>query len=531
MMQPELTAIDEFAAGLAVTPPLAHVGVPALTQLDPAQPANFYDRVPFERPGQATETALIEPDSGRLCTYGELAFKTARASGFLARRRLGRGAVVAAIVHDGIDATALMLACFRQGAVFAPLNYMLAPAAIARMVDQIAPDLLVLSAATESLVDVSHAPALHRQRLEIIVEAAQSVPDAGPASLSPDTPAVILFSSGSTGSPKPVVHTHGDLIHTNLNYVPNVIGLRAGERIFSPSRMFFAYGLNAVLFALFAGNSCVLASHPSKRLSVFHLLREYRVNVFFSVPTVFKFMLQDVDAGGGGLPDLRLCVSAGESLPAALHAAIRLRLGTEILDGIGTTEVLSTFISNRIGDRSGTGTVVPGFEVKLVGEDRAMCRAGEVGTLWVRGLTVARGYLDDAPRTAAGFEDGWYNTNDMFWMDEAQHFHYFGRCNDVVKINGCWFSPCVIEEALHEHPQVQECEISFVPDELGLLRPHASVVLRDAGSESDALWSELRQFARERLGATLYPHFFARVDRLLRTSSGKLIRKRGSGKA
>jgi acyl-coenzyme A synthetase/AMP-(fatty) acid ligase len=523
--------MDKPAGDPAVAPRLAYVGTPALAKVDSAQPANFYDCVPFDRPGQATELALIEPDSGQRCTYGELACRAGRARGFLASRGLGRGTVVAAVVHDGIDAIALMLACFRQGAVFAPLNYTLAPAAIERMVDQIQPDLLVLSAATESLVDVSHAPALPRERLQVIVEATQPVPDPEPASLRPDAPAVILFSSGSTGSPKPVVHTHGDLIHTNLNYVPAVIDLRAGERIFSPSRMFFAYGLNAVLFALFAGNSCVLASHPNKRLSVFQLLREHRVNVFFSVPTVFKFMLQEFDADGGRLPDLRLCVSAGESLPAVLHAAIRLRLGIDILDGIGTTEVLSTFISNRIGDGGGTGTVVPGFEVKLVGEDRAICRAGEIGTLWVRGLTVAHGYLDDPSRTAAGFEDGWYNTNDMFWMDEDQHFHYFGRCNDVVKINGCWFSPCVIEEALHEHPRVQECEISFVPDELGLLRPHASVVLRDPATESDALWSELRQFAKERLGATLYPHFFVRADRLLRTSSGKLIRKRWSGKA
>lgn len=518
-MYTELSAIAPVASAQALAPILAHVAVPPLARLDPDLPVNFCRHVPLSSPAHADQVCLIEPDSGRSVSYADLHERVRRARGFLARQGVQAGAVVAVLAEDSIDVAAVMLACFWSGAVFAPLNYTLAPAAIERMVEQVAPSLLLFDPA----VAPQYAEGAARHRLAVCLDTAPA-PVAEPAALHVDALAVILFSSGSTGSPKPVPHSHGDLIHTNLNYVPAVLGLRPGERIFSPSRMFFAYGLNAVLFALFAGNSCVLAGHPSRRLQIIELLRTYEVNIFFSVPTVFKFMLQDAGAGRCALPALRLCVSAGEALPPALHASIRARLGIEVLDGIGTTEVLSTFISNRIGDApGGTGAVVPGFEVKLVGQDGTPCRSGEIGTLWVRGLTVAPGYLDSA---ADGFQDGWYNSKDMFTMDGGQRFHYFGRGNDVVKINGCWFSPHVIEQVLQEHAGVRECEIVFLADELGLMRPHANIVLNDPQAGADALWSELRQLSKTRLGEQMYPHFFRQVDSLPRTSSGKLLRGR-----
>ena len=198
--------------------------------------------------------------------------------------------------------------------------------------------------------------------------------------------------------------------------------------------MFFGYGLNSVVFALFAAGTAVLLGAPPRAKTVLEALERYQVNVLFSVPTILKLMFAAWPDTGLQLPHLRLCISAGETLPASLYALALDRFGVEIIDGIGTTEVLSTFISTRQGESRAncTGLVVPGFEVRLVNEQGDTCVVGESGSLWVRGNSLTEGIYGDPVLTRQVFNDGWFNTKDMFYMDAGGQFHYVGRANDVL---------------------------------------------------------------------------------------------------
>jgi acyl-coenzyme A synthetase/AMP-(fatty) acid ligase len=336
----------------------------------------------------------------------------------------------------------------------------------------------------------------------------------------------MLFTSGSTGRPKAVLHSHADFIACSLNYGRSVLELGAADCLYTPSRLFFAYGLNNLMLSLLAGASHVLAVPLAAGRDAGEVIEAHGVSVFMAVPAVYKLVLARATRPLGA-PALRLCVSAGERLPARLHRQARAHFGAEVLDGIGCTEALSTFVSSRPGRSlpGCTGTVVPGFELRLLDERGEPCRVGAVGVLWVRGNTLAKRYASGEAGDA--FVDGWFDTQDLFFADAAGRLHNVGRAGSVIKINACWFSPDTLEATLQRHPAVRDCAVCVVPDDYGMPRPKAFVVVDDERVPDQApelLWRELRELSRQALGKDHYPHLFARVASLPRTASGKLLR-------
>ncbi|RKG70115.1 hypothetical protein D7V80_06625 [Corallococcus sp. CA054B] len=477
-----------------------------------------------------SSSRLIEPRSGRSVTYAELR----RLASAYARRFKGlglrQGEVVALAAPDGIPTVAVMLGCFLGGWIFAPLNHTASVANFEAMLNAANPRLVLHAASTVE----RHLTALSTLRCEEL--ASFLSPDAlddgaGEVSLvpvSPEAPAVMLFTSGSTGVPKAVLHSHADFIICSRNYAPYVVEFGPDDRVYTPSPTFFAYGLNNLLLSLNAGATHVIAAPRDGGVGVEEVLARHEVTVLFAVPAIYKLLLSKSDHSPR-FPKLRVCISAGEKLPWKLYREARSFFGVNMLDGIGCTEAVSTFVSNRESEVAPgcTGVVVPGFEVKLVNPRGEPCRVGEVGVLWVRGGALARGYVNAPALTETQFVDGWFNTQDMFFMDAEYRLYNVGRAGSVIKINSCWFSPEMMESVLQTHPRVKECAVCVVHDDYGLPRPKAFIVTGEqehSTSELERLWSELRALAKEKLGKDHYPHLFATLQTLPRTSSGKLMR-------
>lgn len=476
--------------------------------------------------GRDKATALIQAE--RQVTYGELAVVVARASALLSEAGATRGDSVAVISHDTIDAVALFVAALRQGIATAFINPFLETSDALALVRRVDPRVVFHSRDLEGdYGQALGATAIPAQELEPAVAAGEAGALPPCATLRAGTPAVCLFSSGSTGHPKAVQHSHRDLINTNRNYVPTVLDLNASDITFSGSRSFFAYGLNSIQFALYAGATAMLAPPRPIPERLFELIERWRPTVFFGVPTVFLLMLER-QRRSYDLSSLRRVVSAGEPLPADLFDAWQARFGQDIIDGIGCTESLSTYISNTPDTLrlDSSGRIMPGFDVRLLDADGEDCGDGQIGTMWLRGNTLTRGYSDDAAVTGRAFRDGWFCTNDMFRRDGDGWFHYMGRANDMLKVGGCWVSPAAVESVVRAHPAVSECAVVMRSTMGMLLRPVAYVVAGEGARCGDVLAREIRDHARRCLPPQQYPHFIEFIDRLPKTASGKLQRFR-----
>ncbi|MCX4030122.1 AMP-binding protein [Endozoicomonas sp. SM1973] len=479
---------------------------------------------------EGRNSALIDPNTGDQLSYEGLREKVKSCARKFDEYRLKEGNIVALAAIDSIESVVIMLACFWRGLVFCPINYTASTENIGKMLEAAAPSIMICDVETIALKLPTLFDGL-TVTLDSVVACDSGEADVGvaetPALLPREHPAVVLFTSGATGSPKALIHEHKDFILCNMNYTHTVVGLELGECVYTPSRIFFAYGLNSIVVSLFSGAVHVIAAPLAKGKSYIEILKQFSVNIFFTVPTVLKMMLQQHVIEHCDCPALRLCISAGEALPEALYMEAKQMLATDVLDGIGTTEVLSTFISNRDGySRPGSsGQLVPGFSVKLINSDGSACQVGEVGSLWVKGNTLTKGYINDAKSVnAESFSDGWFNTKDLYYVDAEGFYYHIGRTGTTLKINGCWFSPQTLEQVLTKHPKVKESAVWFNKDEFGLTRPSALIVLAEEVSDLMPLWRELKEFARDKLGKAHYPHLFRSVDSLPRTSSGKLIR-------
>lgn len=509
------------ASGRAAAPAdLAWAAAPAIEDAG-SDVSNVWDLV-FGDEGRLDAVAVIDPSTGDTATYAELRAAALCRAGWLATHKVVEGDVVASAMKDGIACVEVLLACLRLGAIFAPLNVTLPDQALAGMLRLLKPQLLL--ADPETAVE---RPGLVRHHDAHVIEPATGQQNAGddlPAvarQVARDFAAVILFTSGSTGVPKSVVHSHGDLANCARNYAKVVLALTGEDVVYSPSRVFFSYGLNNMVMSLCTGAAFVTATPLADAAAILDVLDRWLVSVLMTVPVVYKRLL-DAATGRERPGALRCMVSAGETLPPALYWRLRDAFGNEVLDGIGTTEVLSTFVSNRPGDATGgcTGRVVSGFEIALVDEDGNICAIGQAGSLHVRGNTVATGYRHGA----TGFVEAGFDTRDMFFMDALGRLHYLGRANSIVKINGCWFSAEALEQALQTHAGVRECAVAFEPDEFDLPRPRAYIVLADGIEAGRETWDALRRHSRERQGKDHYPHLFTAVRELPRTASGKLMR-------
>ena len=343
-----------------------------------------------------------------------------------------------------------------------------------------------------------------------------------------------LYSSGTTGTPKGAVHRHRDMVVTSEHYGVGTLGLGEDDVCFSAAKLFFAYGLgNAMSFPLWVGATSVLLAGAPSPDSTFEVIETHKPSVFYGVPTLYAAQLKALEARGAvsrDLGSLRVCVSAGEALPAALYRRWKARVGVDILDGIGSTEALHIFISNRPGDvKPGTsGRVVPGYRARIVGDDGAEVKPGDSGRLLIAGDSLARLYWNNPKKTAATMLGDWLDTGDTYIQEADGTYLYCGRNDDMMKVGGIWCSPFEIEAKLIEHPKVLEAAVVGRADDAELIKPEAFVVLDDPAdgdpATATATAEELLRHCKQGLAKYKYPRWFNFVDALPKTATGKIQR-------
>lgn len=348
-----------------------------------------------------------------------------------------------------------------------------------------------------------------------------------PQPTQPNDLAYMLYTSGSTGRPKGVPHRHPDLSAAAEHYAVQVLGMREADTVFSASKLYFAYGLgNSLAFPLYVGATAVLHAENPMPAQLLSLIIQHEPTLFFAVPTVYGQIIRSVSQDHLALP-MRLCISAGEALPAAYGEEWQRLTGLELLDGIGSTELTHIFIANRPGHaRPGSaGQPVPGYAVRLVDDDDRVVPAGAAGHLQVRGPGSAPYYWNRPEKTAATMlADGFIRTGDVFLEQDGCYVHK-GRSDDMLKVGGQWISPIQLEEVLRTHPAVADCAVAACRVG-GLERPAAHLVLQSGKAPGLPLEQELRQFMAARLPDCMCPQLYRFVDDLPRTPTGKVQRFR-----
>jgi benzoate-CoA ligase len=336
-----------------------------------------------------------------------------------------------------------------------------------------------------------------------------------------------LYSSGSTGTPKGVVHVQTSMIRTAELYAQPILGIQESDLVFSAAKLFFAYGLgNALSFPLSVGATTVLLGERPTPQAVCRILREDRPTIFYGVPTLYTALLSSPDLPKREELNLRLCTSAGEALPPEVGRRWLDHTGVDILDGLGSTEMLHIFLSNRPGDvRYGsTGKPVPGYDVRLVDEEGKPVTKGEIGELQVSGPTGAAYYWNNRDKSRNTFLGPWTRSGDKYTESDDGYFVYSGRNDDMLKVSGIWVSPFEVESALTSHAAVLEAAVVGQADENGLVKPKAYVVLRPNVPQTPELAANLQQHVKGSLAPYKYPRWIEFVAELPKTATGKIQR-------
>ncbi len=506
--------------------------------------------------GRGSQMAFKDPT--RTLTYQDLQAETCRCASGLRALGLRPESRVVLLMLDTVEFPVAFWGAIRAGIIPIPLNTLLTPEQYAYMLEDSRAEALLVSAALansilpilsrlswlHSVIIVGAEPKnaasfgkLQKHRFEDVL--ARGKIEVSTAPTLSDEVAFWLYSSGSTGAPKGVKHVHSSLMATARCYAEGVLGIRADDVVFSAAKLFFAYGLgNAMSFTMAVGAGAVLLPGRPAPDAVFEMIKRERPTVFYGVPTLYAAMLAHKDLGrGAGSDRLRLCVSAGEALPANLGERWRKAVGVDILDGIGSTEMLHIFVSNRPDDnRYGTsGKPVPGYDAKILGEEGRELGTDEVGELVIRGPSAAEGYWNQRAKSRRTFVGEWTYTGDKYTRDAEGYYHYCGRTDDMFKVSGVWVSPFEVEAALVSHEAVLEAAVIGKEDADGLVKPKAFVVLKEGYVSDERLFEALKTHVKEHAGAWKYPRWIdVRVD-LPKTATGKIqrfkLREEDAGKA
>jgi benzoate-CoA ligase family protein len=469
-------------------------------------------------------------------TYAELAGNVGRCANALTGFGLARGDRLLMVVKDCAAFFYLFWGAIRAGIIPVPLNTLLRADSYAYMLEDARPAALAYSPeyAAEVEAALAHARFIPRQVIRTEGDTGalsellrRSDPQFEPVATTAEDDCFWLYSSGSTGAPKAAVHRHRDMVITSQRYAVETIGITADDVCYSEAKLFFAYGLgNNMTFPLWVGATAVLNDQRPGPATSFPLIERFRPTVHFGVPTLFAAYLQALGNERPDLSSIRICISAGEALPAEILRRWHEETGLWILDGIGSTEALHIFIANRPGDikPGSSGRVVNGYEARILDEHGSEAADGESGRLFVRGDSTARCYWNNAERTASTMVAGWLDTGDTYHRDGQGYYYYGGRSDDMLKVGGIWCSPFEIESKLIEHPAVLEVAVVGRPDADELIKPEAFVVLRQGGSGDDALAGELLAICRKGLAPYKYPRWINFVSELPKTATGKIQR-------
>ena len=510
--------------------------------IDFSQPFNFAQHLFNLNQDRADKIAYTD-DQGTL-SYAQLQEQARRIAHGLLVAGIHREERVLLVMHDMREWVISFLGAMYAGVVPVAVNTLLTPADYAYMLEHCRAQAILTNGALVPAVQQALNQAQHEVN-HIWVARPEEAPQGLPPAFEPlqpwlaqqtalphaaktmgDDPGFWLYSSGSTGKPKGAVHTHANPYWTAELYGKPVLGLHENDVCFSAAKLYFAYGLgNALTFPLSVGASVVLMAERPTPEAVFARWTQHQPTVFFGAPTGFAGMLAHPALPGREQVSLRMCSSAGEALPAEIAQRFKNHFGADIVDGIGSTEMLHIFLSNRPDDiRYGsTGKPVPGYAVELRGEDGKPVADGEIGDLFIKGPSAALMYWANRDKTRDTFQGAWLKSGDKYVRDADGYYTYAGRSDDMLKVSGIYVSPFEVESTLQLHPAVLEAAVIGVTDAQGLTKTKSYVVCKPGHSTSEA---ELKAFVKDRLAAYKYPRFIEFVDELPKTATGKIQRFR-----
>ncbi len=516
---------------------------PEETPMTPPETFNFAEHLFALNRGRPAKVAYVD-DHGSL-SYGQLEHRARRLACALLQSGVRRADRVLLLQLDSCDWPVSFLGCLYAGIVPVAVNTLLTVDDYAYMLEHSEAVAALVSGSLEGVLQQA-LTLTSRQQAKLVIAQPQGPlapncvaldaliaahePLAVPATTTAQEHAFWLYSSGSTGRPKGTVHTHANPWWTAQLFGKPVLGLTEDDVCFSAAKLYFAYGLgNALTFPLSVGATVVLmAERPTPDATFKRWVGStggLRPTVFFGAPTGFAGMLSSASLPARGQVALRMCSSAGEALPGEIAQRFKAHFGCEIIDGIGSTEMLHVYISNRPGDiRYGTtGRPVEGYAIELRGEDGKPVSDGAVGDLFVKGPSTASMYWGNPEKTAATFQDGWTQSGDKYTRDADGYYTYAGRSDDMLKVSGIYVSPFEVESTLMRHPAVLEAAVIGKQDGEGLTKTKAYVVLK-LGQTVTA--DELKDFVKAHLAPYKYPRFIEFVDELPKTATGKIQRFR-----